>query len=106
MVSPGVRSAERTSPIGSGFAEESVGEDLFVGVNPGLAGKGGFEGEFELSEMGIGLVGEEDGGRQEKRPNKRKYDKNRISERPRKGWKLIELEACSKKLISPKGSNF
>jgi hypothetical protein len=92
--------------MGSGFAEASVGEDLFVGENPGLVGRGGFEGELDLSVMGIGVVGEEDGGRQEKRPNKRKYDKNRISERPRKGWKLIELEACSKKLISPKGSNF
>jgi hypothetical protein len=65
--------------MGSGFAKALVGEDLFVGVNPGLAGKGGFEGEFELSEMGIGLVGEEDGGRQEKRPNKRKHAKRRVS---------------------------
>ena len=66
--------------MGSGFAEASVGEDLFVGGDPGLAGRGGFEGELDLSVMGIGLVGEEDGGRQEKRPNKTKHAKGRMSE--------------------------
>jgi hypothetical protein len=29
-----------------------------VGENPGLVGRGGFEGELDLSVMGIGVVGE------------------------------------------------
>ena len=64
-----------------------------MGGDPGLAGRGGFEGELDLSVMGIGLVGEEDGGRQEKRPNKTKHAKRRMSERGGKDWNIIEREA-------------
>ena len=70
VVSPGVRSAERISPIGSEFSEDSVEEGAFVDAGGDVeVGRESGAG-FEWAGLSTSWFGWVVGGRQRKEPTK------------------------------------
>ena len=72
MVSPEVRSAERTSPIGSAVSAVSAEDGRFVSVDSGRDGKLRSGGDFSEAGVGLASVAGDTGGRQEVRHRKRR----------------------------------
>ena len=76
VVSPEVRSAERTLPMGSAASEVSGEDSLFVGLDPGSGGSRSSGAGFGGVQQGPASFEATVRGRQEVRPKKTKNVKN------------------------------
>jgi hypothetical protein len=96
VASPGVRSAERTSPIGSEFSEDSVEEGAFVDAGgDGEVGRESGAG-FEWAGLSTSWFGWGVGGRQEERTIKIKHAPRRANPKGGKRRNIITLKSGRK----------